>query len=243
MSWKGIGQFKKSNQAPSVPQNNKFQPSKTAISKKNLNIESLSTNSINFLEQGTNSSLQINAHTLNLNTNQLIIQNDNIVLKNEDLHINTNINTYFYGNTFLECPRYKCFTLANTPQVILNNDLLMQSSYFFLEYKQTSRIVFLKSDLATYNPVDSTQNLENEEKNVFGQEPKHPSFYTHKITFLLQKASKHPHELPEIRVVIQTPVENIIVKFDSPSSSLELLWHPAGEWKVLGLGFKTIIES
>ena len=119
----------------------------------------------------------------------------------------------------------------------------MQSSYFFLEYKQTSRIVFLKSDLATYNPVDSTQNLENEEKNVFGQEPKHPSFYTHKITFLLQKASKHPHELPEIRVVIQTPVENIIVKFDSPSSSLELLWHPAGEWKVLGLGFKTIIES
>lgn len=235
MSWKGIGQFK----SPQQTSDRKINPLNSSYERM-FNTKILSTKTISYLDDNEGNTLKINAPSIHLNTNQLLIQNENVVLEEDDLHVNTNVNSHFYGNTFLDCPRFKCFTLANTPQVILNNDVLMQSSFFFIEYKLTSRVIFLKSDLSTYSPVDS-----NEEDGAYGTDSNqiYPSFYTHKITFLLQKASKHPHELPEIRVVIQTPVENIIVKFDSPSSSLELLWHPAGEWKVLGVGFKTIIES
>ena len=234
MSWKGIGQFKSQQQIS----NRKINPLNSSYERM-FNTKILSTKTISYLDDNEGNTLEINAPSIHFNTNQLLIQNENVVLEEDDLHVNTNVNSHFYGNTFLDCPRFKCFTLANTPQVILNNDVLMQSSFFFIEYKITSRVIFLKSDLATYNSVDSNE----EDGHGTDSNQIYPSFYTHKITFLLQKASKHPHELPEIRVVIQTPVENIIVKFDSPSSSLELLWHPSGEWKVLGVGFKTIIES
>jgi hypothetical protein len=234
MSWKGIGQFK----SPQQTSDRKINPLNSSYERM-FNTKILSTKTISYLDDNEGNTLEINAPSIHLNTNQLLMQNENVVLEEDDLHVNTNVNSHFYGNTFLDCPRFKCFTLANTPQVILNNDVLMQSSFFFIEYKLTSRVIFLKSDLATYNPVDSNE----EDGDGTDSNQIYPSFYTHKITFLLQKASKHPHELPEIRVIIQTPVENIIVKFDSPSSSLELLWHPAGEWKVLGVGFKTIIES
>ena len=234
MSWKGIGQFKSQQQIS----NRKINPLNSSYERM-FNTKILSTKTISYLDDNEGNTLEINAPSIHFNTNQLLIQNENVVLEEDDLHVNTNVNSHFYGNTFLDCPRFKCFTLANTPQVILNNDVLMQSSFFFIEYKITSRVIFLKSDLATYNSVDSNE----EDGHGTDSNQIYPSFYTHKITFILQKASKHPHELPEIRVVIQTPVENIIVKFDSPSSSLELLWHPSGEWKVLGVGFKTIIES
>ena len=245
MSWRQIGQIKKASLPPSGRGN-----SQDLGNRNILNTKILSTNRICFLgenkEDGQNQSqgLEINAPSIHLNTNNMYINNDFIAIEGEDLHVNTNMNTHLYGNTFIDCPRFKCVTLANTPQIKLNKNMLMQSSYFFLEYQHTSRIVFLKTDLASFSPVNSNQDTKTTDvDNGLSEETIFPSFYAHKITFLLQKASKQPHELPEIRIVIQTPTENIIVRFDSPSSSLELLWHPAGEWKILGLGFKTIIES